>query len=274
MSKTNVLQKFDLTNRVVVITGGAGIMGIMHAQAVNDAGGIAVICDIKGRAAQAAAKNIGGQCFGVKTDITSKKDVQKLLKTLINKYGRVDVLINNAANDPKVKSSSGLNMTRFENFELEQWQNDIDVGLTGAYLCSQVLGSHMAKNKIGVILNIASDLGVIAPDQRIYRKKGLKEEQQPAKPVTYSVSKHGLIGLTKYCATYWAEQGIRVNALCPGGIFVDQPKDFVEKLTNLIPLRRMAQQDEYQAAVLFLVSDASSYITGSVISADGGRSCW
>ena len=125
--------------------------------------------------------------------------------------------------------------------KLDQWQNDLNVGLTGAFLCSQILGAYMAKRKLGVILNIASDLGVIAPDQRIYRKKGLKEDQQSVKPVTYSVAKHGLVGLTKYCATYWATQGVRVNALCPGGISAGQPKDFVKKLTNLIPLGRMAE---------------------------------
>jgi NAD(P)-dependent dehydrogenase (short-subunit alcohol dehydrogenase family) len=274
MSKTNILNKFDLTDKVAVITGGAGLMGRMHAQAITDAGGVAVIVDIKGRLAQAVAKEIGGESLGIKTDITSKEDVQKLLTTVINKFGRTDILINNAANDPKVKKSARTNMSRFENFDIKQWQKDLDVGLTGAFLCSQVFGTHMAKKGGGVILNIASDLGIIAPDQRIYRKKGLREAQQSVKPVTYSVAKHGLIGLTKYCATYWAQKGVRVNALCPGGIYAGQPKDFVKKLTTLIPLGRMAKQDEYQAAVLFLVSQASSYVTGSVISADGGRTCW
>jgi len=125
-----------------------------------------------------------------------------------------------------------------------------------------------------VILNIASDLAVIAPDQRIYRQPELPNDQQPVKPVSYSVVKTGLIGLTRYLATYWAEAGVRVNAISPGGVYNGQPDDFVERLTNLIPLGRMAHQDEYQGAVLFLCSDASSYMTGQNLIVDGGRSCW
>ena len=141
-------------------------------------------------------------------------------------------------------------------------------------LCSQVFGSLMAKRGGGVILNISSDLGLIGPDQRIYRRKGLAKDKQPVKPVTYSAIKSGLIGLTRYCATYWAHQGVRVNALCPGGVDAGQTEDFKKRLHALIPLGRMARPDEYQGAVLFLISEASSYVTGAVVSADGGRTCW
>jgi NAD(P)-dependent dehydrogenase (short-subunit alcohol dehydrogenase family) len=132
----------------------------------------------------------------------------------------------------------------------------------------------MAKRKRGVIVNVASDLAVIAPDQRLYRQPGLPDDQQPVKPITYSVVKTGLIGLTRYLATYWAEAGIRVNAISPGGIYNNQPDDFVQRLTNLIPLGRMANMDEYQAAILYLCSDASAYMTGANLVVDGGRSCW
>ena len=125
-----------------------------------------------------------------------------------------------------------------------------------------------------MILNISSDLGIIAPDQRLYKKKGVNSNQQPVKPVSYSVVKHGIIGLTRYLATYWCENGVRVNALCPGGVYNNQPEDFVKKLTQLIPMGRMAEPDEYNNAVLFLISDASSYMTGSVVVMDGGRTCW
>jgi NAD(P)-dependent dehydrogenase (short-subunit alcohol dehydrogenase family) len=167
-----------------------------------------------------------------------------------------------------------VNFSRLENFPLAQWDRDIAVGLTGAFLCSKVIGGHFAANGRGVILNVASDLAIIAPDQRIYRQPGLPEHLQPAKPVTYSVVKSALVGLTRYLATYWADSGVRVNALSPGGVYNGQPDDFVQRLTNLIPLGRMASVDEYRGAVMFLCSDASSYMTGANLVVDGGRSCW
>ena len=154
------------------------------------------------------------------------------------------------------------------------WQKDLNVGLLGAFNCSKSIGTHMASTGGGVILNIASDLGIIAPDQRIYSLEAVPRNEQPVKPVTYSVVKHAIIGLTKYLATYWADDNVRVNSLSPGGIYTDQPDDFVEKLSALIPMGRMASSDEYQAAVLFLVSQASSYMTGSNLVIDGGRTCW
>ena len=167
-----------------------------------------------------------------------------------------------------------MDAIRFDNLPMEIWQDDIAVGLTGAFLCTQVFGKQMEKQKSGVILNISSDLGIIAPDQRIYRKDGLPEEKQSVKPVTYSVIKHGLIGLTKYTATYWAKDGIRCNALCPAGIENGQDEEFISKLTNLVPMGRMAAKDEYQSTVLYLISDASAYMTGATVIVDGGRTCW
>jgi NAD(P)-dependent dehydrogenase (short-subunit alcohol dehydrogenase family) len=137
-----------------------------------------------------------------------------------------------------------------------------------------VIGSEMARRRRGVIVNVASDLALIGPDQRLYRQEGLPEHLQPVKPVTYSVVKSGLIGLTRYLATYWADQGVRVNAISPGGVYNGQPDDFLSKLSSLIPLGRMANVDEYQGAMLFLCSDASSYMTGSNLVVDGGRTCW
>jgi NAD(P)-dependent dehydrogenase (short-subunit alcohol dehydrogenase family) len=185
-------------------------------------------------------------------------------------------LINNAANNPTYENiKQEFDATkRFESYPIEAWNDDIAVGLTGSFLCSQMIGSHMAKSIGGVILNISSDLGIIAPDQRIYKKDDLSDDQQPTKPVTYSVIKSGLIGLTKYLATYWADKNIRANALVPGGVYTGQDEIFVSKLTNLIPLGRMANIDEYKAAVLFLVSEASAYMTGNMLVMDGGRSCW
>ncbi len=278
MKNVSPQSPFDLSGRVAIITGGAGLLGSKHAAAIAGAGGIPVLADIDGGpAAQRAAEladAYGVAASGIQTDITRPEQVQALLQQVLDRYGRVDILINNAANNPRMENTAGVNFSRLENFPLDQWQADIAVGLTGAFLCSQVIGSAMAQRGGGVILNIASDLAVIAPDQRIYRQPGLPDDQQPVKPVTYSVVKTGLIGLTRYLATYWADDNVRVNAISPGGVYNNQPDEFVQKLTQLIPLGRMARQDEYQGAVLFLCSDASSYMTGQNLIIDGGRSSW
>ena len=252
-------------------------MGIKLAESVLEAGGTPILWDIaesvKNFADELSAK-YHSPCLGMRVDITSHDKVMEAFESISSEYRKVDILINNAANDPKVLNDQNFKWSRFENFSLEMWEKDIAVGLSGAFICSQIVGAHMAENHDGVILNIASDLGIIAPDQRIYRKESLAEHEQPVKPVTYSVIKHGLIGLTKYMATYWADKNIRVNSISPGGIFNGQPEDFVTKLTNLIPMGRMADKDEYKAAVLFLISDASSYMTGANLQIDGGRTCW
>jgi NAD(P)-dependent dehydrogenase (short-subunit alcohol dehydrogenase family) len=193
---------------------------------------------------------------------------------VLSELGRIDILINNAANDPKVKEESdGAAWTRFENFPQAVWDKDIAVGLTGAFLCAQVLGTEMAQKGSGVIVNISSDLGVVAPDQRLYEQKGLPADEQPVKPVTYSVVKTALIGLTRYLSTYWAG-GVRVNVLCPGGVEAGQSKEFLDRIQSRIPMGRMARKDEYKGAILFLVSEASSYMNGSVMVVDGGRTSW
>jgi NAD(P)-dependent dehydrogenase (short-subunit alcohol dehydrogenase family) len=271
------LPAFDLSGRVFVITGGSGLLGVEHAQALAQAGGIPVIADLRAPAAEDTAARIraehGVPASAVELDVSSGAACQRALATVLERHGRVDGLINNAAHNPKVEGK-GLAASRFENFSLEDWSRDLAVGLTGAFLVSQAFGSHMAAHGGGVIVNIASDLGLIAPDQRIYRKPGLAESEQPVKPVTYSVVKGGLVMFTKYLATYWAAANVRVNALVPGGVYAGQPDDFVERLTNLIPMGRMAKREEYRAALVFLCSDASSYMTGSNLVIDGGRTCW
>ncbi len=268
---------FDLTGRVAVITGGAGLLGLKHAEAICAAGGIPVLVDLAAAHPEQKAQSLsttGKPAMGVVCDITDPASVQALCDQVLRTYGRVDILINNAANNPKMESSAGVAWTRLEQFPLEMWQADLAVGITGAFLCSQKIGSVMAARKSGVILNIASDLAVIAPDQRLYRVDGLPPEKQPVKPVTYSVVKTALVGLTRYLATYWADVGVRVNCISPGGIFNGQPEEFVQRLSHLIPLSRMARSDEYQGAILFLCSDASAYMTGANLIVDGGRSCW
>ena len=274
----NIFAKFRLDNRVAVITGGAGLLGVQHAEAIAEAGGIPVLWDIDEKAVVEESEQIGKMfrvpVKGAKVDITDLNSVKKGLLNILSTFNRVDILINNAANDPKVSSEQDKSWSRFENYSLEMWNQDISVGLTGAFLCSKIIGNYMAQNKGGVILNIASDLSIISPDQRLYRKNGLADEKQPVKPVTYSVVKHGLVGITRYLSTYWVDKNVRVNAISPGGVYTDQPDDFVEKLTKLIPMGRMANLDEYKAAIIFLCSDASSYMTGQNVSIDGGRTVW
>ncbi len=269
---------FDLSDRVAVITGGAGLLGVRHATAIALAGGIPVLVDLNGEAAQQQARRLteiyGRTAYSFSADITQPENVQALLTRVLSAAGRVDILVNNAANNPKQEAQSDTSWSRLETFSLAQWNADLAVGLTGAFLCSQIFGAEMARQRRGVILNIASDLAVIAPDQRLYRQEHVPDAMQPVKPVTYSVVKTGLLGLTRYLATYWADRGVRVNALSPGGVYNGQPDDFVARLTNLIPMGRMANVDEYQGAIIFLCSDASAYMTGANLVIDGGRTVW
>lgn len=209
-------------------------------------------------------------------DVTSEASILALKNFLFSQSIPIDILINNAAVNPKVDPTSPLtNSTRLETFDLSQWNLEISVGLTGAFLCSKILGHLMINNHSGgVIVNIASDLSVIAPDQRLYHLPNTSPESQPVKPVTYSVIKFALIGLTKYLSTYWSTYNIRCNALSPGGVFVNQDKYFVDRLTSLIPLNRMASIDEYHGAIQFLCSDSSKYMTGQNLVVDGGRTVW
>lgn len=276
-SPNRVQTLFDLSGRVAIITGGAGLLGYHHGAILAAAGAHVVLLDLVAANPALRAEQLqlahGPVCLGLATDITSEHSLEQARDHILAKFGRIDILINNAANNPKVEDQKpGQPWSRLEHFPLETWNADIAVGLTGAFLCSRIFGAEMVKRNSGVILNVSSDLGVIAPDQRLYRKEGLPEDQQPVKPVTYSVVKTALIGLTRYLATYWTAHNIRVNAISPGGVANNQPDEFTAKLHQLIPMARMAHKDEYQGAILFLCSDASSYMTGQNLIVDGGRS--
>jgi len=270
--------KFCLQDRVIVITGGGGLMGRQHGLAIAELGATPVVMDINLDSAQQSASEINDlfsvDALACQADITDKESVAASLAKVLEHRGRLDGLINNAANNEKMEAGAKSTGSRFEDFSLDQWNKEFSVGVTGAFLCCQVFGGYMAKQKKGVIVNISSDLGIIAPDQRIYAVEGLPDEEQVCKPVSYSVIKHGMIGLTKYLATYWAQSGVRVNALCPGGIFSGQSDELVAKLTHLIPLGRMATEHEYRGAIQFLCADASAYMTGSSMVIDGGRTVW
>lgn len=279
MSKA--FERFYLTGKTALITGAAGLLGMEHAAALLESGASVVLTDVNKPSLDAARETLSQEADASRIltwvmDVSRPDAIRAVAKELATAGRRVDILVNNAAIDPKVKGDEGvLETSRLENFPLEQWDLQVAVGLTGAFLCSQVFGSAMAQDgKGGVILNIASDLSVFSPDQRLYRKEGLADEVQPVKPVTYSVIKAGLIGLTRYLATYWADKGVRCNALSPGGVYNGQSDEFVQRLASLIPLGRMAERDEYHATVQFLCSDASSYMNGQNVVVDGGRSVW
>lgn len=266
----NYLKKFNLSKKLAIVTGGCGLLGKMHCEALAEVGASVVVFDINRKKSielkKYLEKKYKNNFYYFTGSVDSEKDIKKLLIYLKKNKLTVDVLINNAALNPKFQIHKNNTL---ENFTLNQWNREISIGLTGVFLCSKIIGSVM-KKKGGVIVNISSDLGIVAPDQRIYKSKNSNFK----KPITYSAIKHGVIGVTKYLSTYFAEYNIRANCLCPGSIFDHQNHIFVKKISKLIPMSRMARADEYKAAIQFLCSDASSYMTGQNLIIDGGRSVW
>ena len=242
------------------MTGAAGLLGKQHSTALLEVNANLVLLDIdKDKIIELAYElnqlGFSGKILNYGIDITNESKVLAVNKDLSAKKISIDVLINNAAINPKYEVlADGKNGSRVEDFDLLDWDHQLDVGLKGAFICSKVFGSYMAKQGNGVILNIASDLSIIAPDQRIYNNES--NDLKNVKPITYSVIKSGLIGMTKYLATYWNESNVRVNAISPGGVYENQDSEFVKRLTKLIPLGRMASPDEYKSAIQFLCSDA------------------
>ena len=271
---------FDLSGRVAIITGGAGLLGRQHAAVIAESGGHAVLVDLSADQAAAAAEEVtaasGVAAAGLGADITVKADVERAVAATVAKFGRVDILINNAAMTVKGGGErSDEYFAKFEDYPQELWDRALQVNLTGTFLCCQAAGRQMVSQQRGVILNIASDVGTISPDHRVYEGVVSPHTGKPFNtPASYATTKAGVINLTRYLATYWAKEGIRVNALSPGGVLTDHDPQFVRNLTDRIPLGRMARKDEYRGAVLFLVSDASSYMTGANLIVDGGRTAW
>lgn len=271
---------FDITGRVAVITGGGGMLGRRHAEVVAEQGGIPVLLDaandLAAEAATAVESSFGGKAMAVRADVTSRDEVVRARDEILGAFGRIDILVNNAAMTVKgVAGDRDRYFAPFESYDVDLWERALRVNLTGAFVCCQVFGEPMLAQGSGVVLNIGSDVGIVSPDHRIYEGIVSPHNGKPFNtPLSYSVSKAGLIQMTRYLATYWAGRGIRVNALSPAGVFDGHEDEFVSRLSSLIPLGRMARKDEYKGAVAFLISDASSFMTGSNLVVDGGRTAW
>jgi len=275
----NLDKIFNLKDKVIVVTGAAGLLGKKHAEAIAAYGGNPILLDLSQKKVDVLSEEINREykvkAAGFAVDITNEKEIEKNKQIIVEQYGKIDGLVNNAANNPKVEGSPKKNFSRLENFPLDIWNQDVAVGLTGAFLCAKHYGSQISKsNNGGSIVNISSDLGLMAPDQRLYAVDRLPEEQQAVKPITYSVVKTGMIGLTRYLATYWAEKNVRCNAMCPGGVENGQPEEFLYSVSSRIPMKRLAQVDEYQGTLIWMLSEASSYLNGAIVPVDGGRTTW
>lgn len=265
---------FDVTNKTVVITGGMGQLGTQYTKTLLENGTKVAVFDIniekKNAYFQSQQGNPNLKLY--KVDITKKEDIKQALERVVEDLGKPSVLINNAALDVPPGSSADESGP-FENYPEKSWDKTVEVNLKGMFLTCQIVGGFMAENGGGSIINISSIYGNVSPDQRIYeyRAKGGKPF---FKPVSYSVTKAGVINLTRYLATYWAPKKVRVNTLSLGGVFNNQDEQFLKEYVKRVPMGRMANEDEYNGAILFLASEASSYMTGSNLIIDGGWTAW
>ena len=268
---------FSLTDKVAVVTGSLGLIGRQHCYALAEAGAHVVVTDINRDACVEFANelnlNTGATTLAVPADITDRSSLMQLRNSVIDFFGYLDILVNNAAINDKFESpESAAEQSKFESYPLELWQRSFDVNVTGMFLCSQVLGSVMAERGTGSIINVASTYGLVAPDQSLYLRP---DGTQPFfKSPSYPATKGAVISFTKYLAAYWGNKGIRVNALCPGGVFAGQEEYFVKNYSKRTPLGRMAEPTDYKGALVFLASDASEYMTGANLVVDGGWTAW
>ncbi|MFA5042736.1 MAG: SDR family oxidoreductase [Kiritimatiellia bacterium] len=272
---SDILAKFNLKGRTALVTGGAGLLGREFCRTLAQAGAQVVIADLNVSSAQAYAKDLkneGLTVFPVSVDVKDSESVQSMLQMTLTTFQRLDILVNSAAMDPKFDNSQqNKHPSRFEDYPLASWKQALDVNLTGMFLCCQAAARQMLVQKSGSIVNICSTYGLVGPDQRIYRLPGKAMQYKPA---FYSATKAGALGLTRYLATYFAGQNIRVNALTPGGVYNNHEDAFVQNYSAHTVLGRMAQPDEMNGALLFLASEASSYMTGANLIVDGGWTSW
>jgi NAD(P)-dependent dehydrogenase (short-subunit alcohol dehydrogenase family) len=274
MENPKVIQNlFSLKDKVAIVTGALGLIGKHHCHALVEAGASVVVCDLDEVECADFAASLSVLSLGISADITDKKSVIKLKEKVLANYGRIDVLVNNAAiNDKFEDPQAALTESMFENYPLEMFKKSLDVNVTGMFLCCQVVGSEMAERGSGSIINVASTYGIVAPDQSIYKNE--KGEQTFYKSAAYPVTKGAVISFTKFLAAYWGHRGIRVNTLSPGGVQDRQDEFFIKNYSKKTPLGRMAHPTDYKGALIFLASDASSYMTGANLIVDGGWTAW
>jgi NAD(P)-dependent dehydrogenase (short-subunit alcohol dehydrogenase family) len=260
---------FSLKNKTAIVTGALGLLGKKHCEALASAGANVVVADINESAAESFARSLGGQHYGIKTDVTSETSLLTARDEILGRYGTIDILVNNAAiNDMFENPGMAKELSAFENYPLDAFKKSLDVNVTGVFLASQVFGSVMAKQGSGSIINIASTYGIVGPDQSIYRDK--QGEQAFYKSPVYPVTKGAVVNFTRFLAAYWGNKGIRVNTLSPGGVENSQDEFFIQNYSAKTLLGRMAQPGDYQGALIFLASDASAYMTGANLVVDGG----
>jgi 2-deoxy-D-gluconate 3-dehydrogenase len=273
-----IQEKFDLKGRVAIVTGGGGQLGTEFCKTLAEAGAAVVAADLLMDHANRTATLLtdsGYECVPYRLDVTSVDSTRGLVAETTKRFGRLDILVNCAALDPKFDpdaAAKGIAPGAFEDYPLEMWNDALNVNLTGIFLMTQASVKPMiAQGKKGSIINICSTYGLNGPDQRIYIKDG---KRVAFKPAYYTTTKAGVMGFTKYLATYYAETEIRVNALTPGGVFNNHEDYFVKNYSAKTIMGRMAKKDEMNGALLFLASDASSYMTGNNVVVDGGWTAW
>jgi NAD(P)-dependent dehydrogenase (short-subunit alcohol dehydrogenase family) len=275
---TDIFEKFDLTDRVAIVTGGSGLLGKEFCKTLAEAGAAVVVADINEEGATATAESLkknGHSALGVCADVTDPESVQRMVDAAVKTFGHLDILVNSAALDPKFDpqalSACSTPLGSFEDYPVDAWRQALDVNLTGMFLCCQAAVRPMLAQGKGVLINICSMYGLVGPDQRLYQRDGT---QTSYKPVYYSVTKAGVLGMTRYLSTYYAGKNIRANALTPGGVYNGHDEVFLTAYSARAVMGRMANKDEMNGALLFLASDASSYMTGANLVVDGGWTTW
>jgi NAD(P)-dependent dehydrogenase (short-subunit alcohol dehydrogenase family) len=278
MTMKEIFDRFDLTGQTAIVTGGSGLLGQEFCRTLTESGAAVVVADIDPHGAEATAnllRKSGKQALAIEVDVTEPGSVRSMVDAAQEAFGRLDILVNSAALDPKFDpdalAEGSTPLGAFEDYPLAAWKQALDVNLTGMFLCCQAAVRPMLAQDHGVIINICSTYGLVGPDQRIYQRMG---QQSSFKPVYYSVTKAGVLGMTRYLAAYYAGKNIRVNALTPGGVYNNHDETFLKAYSSRAVMGRMAHRDEMNGALLFLASDASSYMTGSNLIVDGGWTAW